>query len=70
VARSLDADERGRLLRAIRTTLRVLGRRGGSHTGDLTSRRLPGAVCSRDGTPLVRSTVAGRTTFSCPLHQH
>jgi formamidopyrimidine-DNA glycosylase len=69
-ARSLDADERARLLRAIRTTLRVLGRRGGSHTGDLTSRRLPDAMCPRDGTPLVRSTVAGRTTFSCPLHQH
>ena len=34
-ADSLDADEQAALHRAIRTTLRVLGRRGGSHTGDL-----------------------------------
>jgi formamidopyrimidine-DNA glycosylase len=34
-ASSLDAAEQVRLHRAIRTTLRTLGRRGGSHTGDL-----------------------------------
>ena len=58
-----------RLHRAIRDGLRVLGRRGGSHTGDLTSQREPGAHCPRDGAPLVRRTVGGRTTFSCPVHQ-
>ena len=42
-----------RLHRAIRDTLRILGKRGGSHTGDLTSQREPGAHCPRDGAPLV-----------------
>jgi formamidopyrimidine-DNA glycosylase len=63
--RRRDAD----LHRAIRDTLRVLGRRGGSHTGDLTSQREPGAHCPRDGAPLLRRTIGGRTTYSCPLHQ-
>jgi formamidopyrimidine-DNA glycosylase len=69
-ADSLDAEEIAGLHRAIRTTLRVLGRRGGSHTGDLTSTREPGAPCPRDGATLVRRTVGGRTTYSCPVHQH
>jgi formamidopyrimidine-DNA glycosylase len=68
-ANSLDDAETRRLHRAIRDVLRILGRRGGSHTGDLTSQRMPGAHCPRDGAPLVRRTVGGRTTFSCPLHQ-
>ncbi len=67
LAGELDADERRRLLRSIRTTLRVLGRRGGSHTGDLP--REPNTVCPRDGAPLRRDTVAGRTTWWCPAHQ-
>jgi formamidopyrimidine-DNA glycosylase len=68
-ADSLDDDQVRRLHRAIRDTLRVLGRRGGSHTGDLTSQRVPGADCARDGAPLLRRRVAGRTTYSCPVHQ-
>jgi formamidopyrimidine-DNA glycosylase len=68
-ANTLDAGESRRLHRAIRDTLRILGRRGGSHTGDLTSQREVGAHCPKDGAPLLRRTVAGRTTFSCPVHQ-
>jgi formamidopyrimidine-DNA glycosylase len=68
-AHTLDDDETRRVHRAIRDALRVLGRRGGSHTGDLTAQREPGAHCPRDGAPLVRRTVAGRTTYSCPVHQ-
>jgi formamidopyrimidine-DNA glycosylase len=68
-ADTLDAGEQARLHRAIKNTLRVLGRRGGSHTGDLMPSRLPGGHCPRDGAPLVRRTVGGRTTYSCPLHQ-
>lgn len=68
-ASSLDAAEQVRLHRAIRTTLRTLGRRGGSHTGDLMIARQPGAACPRDGATLLRRTVGGRTTYSCPLHQ-
>ncbi|MGY6500568.1 MAG: DNA-formamidopyrimidine glycosylase family protein [Acidimicrobiales bacterium] len=46
-----------------------LGRRGGSHTGDLQPFRTPGSRCPRDDTPLRRSTVGGRTTWWCPDHQ-
>jgi formamidopyrimidine-DNA glycosylase len=63
----LDRDARRGLHRAIRNTVRVLGRRGGSHTGDMP--RGPDAVCPKDGTPLQRRSVGGRTTYSCPLHQ-
>jgi formamidopyrimidine-DNA glycosylase len=65
---AVDSGERRELHRAIRTTLRVLDRRGGSHTGDMP--RDLDIPCPRDGAPLVRRTVAGRTTYSCPVHQH
>jgi formamidopyrimidine-DNA glycosylase len=68
-AGTLDRAEQARLARAIGTTLRVLGRRGGSHTGDLMPARQPGGACPRDGAPLRRGTVGGRTTFWCPVHQ-
>ncbi len=66
-ADTLDADDRRALHKAVRDTVRVLGRRGGSHTGDMPRER--DAPCPRDGTALQRRTVAGRTTFSCPAHQ-
>jgi formamidopyrimidine-DNA glycosylase len=66
-ANTLDADDVARLHRTIRQTLRTLGRRGGSHTGDMPRER--DAHCPRDGAILVRRTVGGRTTFSCPVHQ-
>jgi formamidopyrimidine-DNA glycosylase len=68
-AGELDDRERTALLRAIRQTLRVLGRRGGSHTGDLQASRARGGVCPLDGAELLRRTVGGRTTYSCPVHQ-
>lgn len=68
-ARSLSAAERRRLHRHLRTTLADLLERGGSHTGDLMPHRGPGGICPRDGEPLVRRTVGGRTTWSCPRHQ-
>jgi len=67
-AASLDAEERRTLHRAIRDTVRVLGRRGGSHTGD--NPRDLDVPCPREGAALIRRTVGGRTTFSCPVHQH
>ncbi len=67
-AGGLDADERRVLQRAIRTALRTLGRRGGSHTGDLV--RDLDAPCPRCGGTLVRAPVGGRTTYWCPSHQH
>ena len=68
-ANELDDDELKRVHRAIGNTLRILGQRGGSHTGDLTSARGPGLHCPKDGAPLQRRTVGGRTTYSCPVHQ-
>jgi formamidopyrimidine-DNA glycosylase len=67
-ARAVDADERRALHRAIRATLRVLGRRGGSHTGDLP--RDLDSPCPRDGGALLRRRIGGRTTYSCLVHQH
>ncbi len=68
-ARSLDAPETTRLHRAVGTTLRVLGQRGGSHTGDLQPARVRGGCCPRDGAALSREQVGGRTTYWCPEHQ-
>lgn len=68
-ASGLDEDERRRLARAVRSTVALLGRRGGSHTGDLQAQRHRDGHCPRCGAPLRRRTVGGRTTYSCPEHQ-
>lgn len=68
-AGGLDDDEVRRLARALRRTVTELIGRGGSHTGDLLAARIPGGRCPRDGTELVRRTIGGRTTWSCPAHQ-
>jgi formamidopyrimidine-DNA glycosylase len=69
-ASSLNETELSTLFRAIGTTVRTLLRRGGSHTGDHMAARRPGGMCPRDGRPLEIRTVGGRTTYSCPFHQH
>jgi formamidopyrimidine-DNA glycosylase len=58
------------LHKELRATLRQLGRRGGSHMGELMEHRATGGRCPRDGTELRRETVGGRTTYWCPVHQH
>jgi len=68
-ASSLDGGEQRRLASTIRSTVAELGRRGGSHTGDLQVARRPGALCPRCATPLQRRVVGTRTTWSCPLEQ-
>ncbi len=68
-AGSLDDAEVRRLHRQIRASLDRMWRRGGSHTGDLQEARQRGAVCPKDGTPLLRRTIGGRTTYSCPRDQ-
>ena len=65
--RAIGPAERKILHKAIRTTLRTLDRRGGSHTGDMP--RSLDLACPRDGSPLQRDTVGGRTTYWCPAHQ-
>jgi len=66
---SLDAGEIRGLQRRLRSTIAMLLKRGGSHTGDLMAARVRGGLCPRDGHPLARSTVGGRTTYWCPTHQ-
>ena len=65
----LIEDELRGLHGVLRSTLRQLAQRGGSHTGDLMEERHLDGHCPLDGTPLQRDTVGGRTTFWCPLHQ-
>jgi len=66
----LDAHQRDRLFRSFNATMRTLGRRGGSHTGDHMEARFPGAYCPRDGAAMNSATIGGRTTYWCSMHQH
>ncbi len=66
---TLSAVELRRLHRHLRAGLAELGRRGGSHTGDLGPHRRPGGRCPRDGRALCHETVGGRSTWWCPHHQ-
>jgi len=68
-AGSLDGSEVRRLHRHLRATLDQLLERGGSHLGDLMEARTRGGLCPRCGVPLLRRTIGGRTTYSCPKHQ-
>jgi formamidopyrimidine-DNA glycosylase len=68
-AGGLTGPERAALHAAIGEVLADLGARGGSHTGDLRQGAALDGLCPRDGTPLVRRTIGGRTTLSCPSHQ-
>ena len=66
----LSDDELRGLHAALRSTLRQLSRRGGSHMGELMEERHDGGRCPLDGTGLRREVVGGRTTYWCPVHQH
>lgn len=68
-AGSLDDAELARLHRQLRRVIEASIRGGGSHTGGLQPARERGASCPRCGEPLLRRTVGGRTTFSCPAEQ-
>lgn len=68
-AGGLDDQELKRLHRAIKRTLANLTKRGGSHTGALQPARHREGLCPLDGAPLLRRTIGGRTTYSCPVHQ-
>lgn len=68
-AGSLTGAELRRLHRHLVKTIDDLIVRGGSHEGDFLPHRVPGGRCPRDGKALVRRTIGGRTTWSCPKHQ-
>ena len=69
-ARSLSTAELRRLHTHLRRTVTDLLERGGSHEGDVIAHRSAGGCCPRDGAPLSRTTVGGRTSYWCPKHQH
>jgi formamidopyrimidine-DNA glycosylase len=68
-ASSLSPAELRRLHRHLTATVQDLLQRGGSHLGDLHPSRAAGGACPRDGVPLDRRRIGGRTTYSCPRHQ-
>lgn len=66
---ALEDDELRHLHTTLRATLRQLGRRGGSHTGDLMGERHARGHCPCDGAALRHAAVGGRSTYWCPVHQ-
>ena len=66
---TLSAEERDRLFKAFRQTMKLLQRRGGSHLGDHMDARFPGGLCPIDGGTMLLSTIGGRTTYWCSVHQ-
>ncbi len=70
-ADSLSPHELERLATVIRRRLPIMLARGGSTTGVLSPAvRAACPPCERDGTPLERAAIGGRTTIWCPRHQH
>jgi formamidopyrimidine-DNA glycosylase len=67
---SLSPDDIARLASAIRRRLPVMLAKGGSSEGVLSPAvRASCPPCERDGTPLERITLGGRTAVWCPMHQ-
>jgi len=70
-ADSLDSAETAALHAAVSARLPVMLATGGSTTGILSPDvRAACPPCERDGTPLRRTTIGGRTAVWCPTHQH
>jgi formamidopyrimidine-DNA glycosylase len=65
----LDRDDLDRLLRATRSSVNAAVRGGGVHALSIIVFRKPGAQCPRDGAPMVRGEVGGRTTWWCSREQ-
>jgi formamidopyrimidine-DNA glycosylase len=61
-----DVDQ---LLKATRTAIETAIRGGGVHTLSVVPFRKKGGLCPRDGAPMVRGTVGGRTTWWCSVEQ-
>lgn len=65
----LSTEDLDRLRRELRAAVRSAIRRGGAHTGSFIQSRRREGSCPRDGSPLERGQVGGRTTFWCPVCQ-
>jgi formamidopyrimidine-DNA glycosylase len=62
---TLSTDELDHLRRELRAAVRSAIRRGGAHTGRFIAAREREGVCPRDGHPLQRARIGGRTTYWC-----
>jgi len=65
----LTRPEVDRLLRGLRRAVGSALRGGGVHTLSVVPFRKPGSLCPRDGAPMTRGTVGGRTTWWCSREQ-
>jgi formamidopyrimidine-DNA glycosylase len=66
---TLSLEELDRLRREVRSAVRSAIKNGGAHTGVLIAARQVNGVCPRDGHPLERARIGGRTTYWCPACQ-
>ncbi len=66
---SLTAAEIRTFFKCFSKVITELTSLGGSHMGILQDHRVGGGLCPKDGIPLERYKVGGRTTYSCPEHQ-
>jgi formamidopyrimidine-DNA glycosylase len=66
---SFSAEELDHLRREIRAAVRSAIRKGGAHTGRFIAARAKDGVCPRDGHPLERARIGGRSTYWCPKCQ-
>ena len=67
--RDLTRAEVDRLLRAVRSAIQAAIKGGGVHTLSIVPFRRKGGLCPRDGAPMHRGTVGGRTTWWCAREQ-
>ncbi|GAA2631183.1 Fpg/Nei family DNA glycosylase [Paractinoplanes durhamensis] len=65
----ITGPEVDRLLKSTRKSVRAALKDGGVHTLDIIGHRRADGRCPRDGAPMVRGTVAGRTTWWCSTEQ-
>jgi formamidopyrimidine-DNA glycosylase len=63
---NLSEGELDRLRRELRAAVRSAIKLGGVHTGRFVEARGSDGVCPRDGHPLSRAKIGGRTTYWCP----
>jgi formamidopyrimidine-DNA glycosylase len=65
----LSTEELDDLRRVTRRVIRKAIRGGGAHVGELIPHREENGHCPRDGQPLSRARIGGRTTYWCPREQ-
>ncbi len=69
-AKSLTRAEMDALHKVLRKTINDAIKGGGVHTLSVVPFRRAEALCPRDGAPMRKSTVGGRTTWYCSKEQH